>query len=493
MLVGGQNLNRIHRSLSELFSISVPNGSVYKFKEIAANYFRRGYEGIKKDLLSGDLICADETTINLQDEKGYVWVFASTNSVFFIYRNSREGSFLLDLLRRFKGVLVSDFYTAYDSLPVRQQRCLVHLIRDLNEDVLKNPFDEELKSIATRFSALLRTIVETIDKYGLKTRHLNKHRQSAERFCEWVASSTFVSEIAKGYSKRVSKYRQFLFAFLSYDGVPWHNNNAEHAIKSFAKFRRSSNGIVTEDTVSDYLIILSICLTCEFRGVNFLKVLLGDEKHDSGLGDKHFPSLRLRTPRIPHPPHDGKEAATVEPGPSVNRSREEMLGNVNSRAVSLSHLLPKILDGLNRIFKYFRYRAALMPDLWAVTVDPKRLQQIIAGVVYVLRKGSRETVIFSAKNIGFIKPHGETGLTGQFVALSISVSGRAEQLSPHAREDQTPPGLDREFSLNEVLALTKEFGGAAVVRSVRTTRKVVTTIVTIYIPRYSRRQGLRSA
>src|SRR3954467_12436825 len=100
--------------------------------------------------------------------------------------------------------------------------------------------------------------------------------------------------VGQNITLTASLYKDFLFAFLSYDGVPWNNNNAEHAIKSFAKFRRSSDGIVTEDTVSDYLIILSICLTCEYRGINFLKVLLGDKKHDSGFGDKHFPSLRLR-------------------------------------------------------------------------------------------------------------------------------------------------------------------------------------------------------
>ena len=43
------------------------------------------------------------------------------------------------LLKDFKGVLVSDFYAAYDSLRCAQQKCLIHLIRDLNEDLYKEP------------------------------------------------------------------------------------------------------------------------------------------------------------------------------------------------------------------------------------------------------------------------------------------------------------------------------------------------------------------
>src|SRR4051812_19958192 len=72
--------------------------------------------------LSGSLIHADETTINLQQEKGYVWVLASNSSVYFFYRQSRQGSFIGPMLRKFKGVLVSDFFTAYDTVDVPQQR-----------------------------------------------------------------------------------------------------------------------------------------------------------------------------------------------------------------------------------------------------------------------------------------------------------------------------------------------------------------------------------
>ena len=75
--------------------------------------------------------------------------------------NREESAILETLLDGFKGVLVSDFYAAYDSVECPQQKCLIHLMRDINEDLHKNPFDEELKAIAGRFGALLREIVET--------------------------------------------------------------------------------------------------------------------------------------------------------------------------------------------------------------------------------------------------------------------------------------------------------------------------------------------
>ena len=170
-----------------------------------------------------------------------------------------------------------------------QQRCLIHLMRDMNDDLLKNPFDDEFKLIAESFSSLLRTIVNTIDEYGLKKRHLNKHRKDADKFCDWVVGRNLTSEVAKAYARRVGKYRKMLFTFLAHDGVPWNNNSAEHAIKYFAKYRRFADGMVTENTVKDYLVMLSVCLSCEYRGINFLKALLGNCKQDRNFGHSGFP------------------------------------------------------------------------------------------------------------------------------------------------------------------------------------------------------------
>ena len=56
-----------------------------------------------------------------------------------MYRPTREGDFLRTMLKDFHGVLVSDFYAAYDSIECPQQKCLIHLMRDINQELLNNP------------------------------------------------------------------------------------------------------------------------------------------------------------------------------------------------------------------------------------------------------------------------------------------------------------------------------------------------------------------
>ena len=73
--------------------------------------------------------------------------------------------------------MVTDFYSAYDGLPCLHQRCLIHLMRDMNRAILDNPFDQELQSITVPFGALLRSIVVTVDAHGLKRQYLKRSRQ----------------------------------------------------------------------------------------------------------------------------------------------------------------------------------------------------------------------------------------------------------------------------------------------------------------------------
>jgi hypothetical protein len=229
-------------------------------------------------MLRGTLIHADETPIVLKDGRGYVWVFANFRHVAYFYTETREGDFVQRLLKDFHGVLVSDFYAAYDSLPCPQQKCLLHLMRDLNDAVLSAPFDDELKRIVTQFGVVLRNIVGTVDRRGLKRRFLRKHLTDVCRFYREIVSTDFQSEAALKCKERLERNRDKLFTFLSCDGVPWNNNNAEHAIKAFAKLRRTITGLSTPSGMEDYLILMSVCQTCRYSGVDFLDFLRSGEK-----------------------------------------------------------------------------------------------------------------------------------------------------------------------------------------------------------------------
>jgi hypothetical protein len=121
-------------------------------------------------------------------------------------------------------------------------------------------------------------MIESIDRHGLKSCFLRKHLASVERFYRQIFETNLQSELAVKFKERVQKNRDKLFTFLSFDGVPWNNNNAEHAVKPFAKLRQIIGGITTEKGLRDYLVLLSLCETCKYMGVEFLDFLRSGEK-----------------------------------------------------------------------------------------------------------------------------------------------------------------------------------------------------------------------
>ena len=168
--------NAIVEDLGETFNYWFSGNIVAPMKTIAARKYQNTSDKLLLKIISGNLIHIDETKINAKGTNNYVWAITNMENVVYLYNATRESDMIKEKLRDFKGVLVSDFYTAYDSIACPQQKCLIHLIRDMNEDILKNPFDEEMKEIGKDFTLILSPIVETIDKYGLKRHHLNKHK-----------------------------------------------------------------------------------------------------------------------------------------------------------------------------------------------------------------------------------------------------------------------------------------------------------------------------
>jgi predicted RecB family nuclease len=322
-------LARVKAMLREFFGLKVHFVELQMFKSLLARRYRPAYRQLLGRLLAGKVLHVDETEVLLKTGKAYVWVFASAEDVVYLYRPTREGAFLQDLLKGFSGVLVSDFYAAYDSLPCPQQKCLIHLIRDMNQDLLNNPFDEELQSVTGPFGALLREIVATIDGHGLKRRHLKQHERGVARFFEMLEGRSFRSEAAAALRERLLKNRDKLFTFLRHDGVPWNNTDAENAIKRFARYREMTEGTMKERGLSDYLVLLSLCHTCHYRGLSFLKFLLSRQRDLAAFAARG----RARLPRpvielYPKgfvPPHLAglREKRDQEPGVQAEQGGDE--------------------------------------------------------------------------------------------------------------------------------------------------------------------------
>ena len=139
-------------SISWLWRIRLSESVLASIKSRFAAHYLKTREQILHRICHGSLLHVDETQFCTKSQTGYVWVFTSLTEVAYFYSETRESEFLHKLVPEFQGVLVTDFYAAYDSMECSQQKCLIHLIRDMNDEVLDQPFDEHDEQLKRTFA-----------------------------------------------------------------------------------------------------------------------------------------------------------------------------------------------------------------------------------------------------------------------------------------------------------------------------------------------------
>ena len=267
----------IAEMLEDHFNEKAGKTSIPTFIREFSNYYSKTEKSIIKYLLDNPFIHVDETPINIQGNIQYIWVFTDGNYVLLKHTKTREAGIVHEFLGNYTGVLISDFYPGYDSVSCRQQKCWVHLIRDLNNDLQSAPFDEEFETLIMEIRNLIIPIMGTIQQFGLKKRNLNKFKKNVDGFYrKMILDKRYRSELASKYQKRFVHYRASLFTFLEQDGIPWQNNTAERALRHLV-IQEKISGFFYESLMPDYLRLLGIRQACHFQGKSFFKFLFSGE------------------------------------------------------------------------------------------------------------------------------------------------------------------------------------------------------------------------
>ncbi len=272
--------------IGDQFQEYVTPASIVKFVSAVAEQYGSTERELLCRILSSPFIHVDETKLSIQGTTHFVWVLTDGSHVAFKLTETRETTLLQSMLDGYAGILVTDFYGGYDAFKCRQQKCLVHLIRDLNDDLWKNPFNKELEGFVGSVKELLVPIIDDVHRFGLKRHFLRKHERSVSQFYKnTIDDHRYDCDITARFHKRFVRYRESLFRFLTEDGIPWNNNMGERAIRHLAVQRKIS-GSFYKRVAPHYLRLLAINQTCRFQEKSFLRFLLSGQKDVDQFKDR---------------------------------------------------------------------------------------------------------------------------------------------------------------------------------------------------------------
>jgi transposase len=246
-----------------------PGGLVQQWHRLA-EIQEAWYEEILDDIQTTGVLHADETGWRVNGQTHWLWCFTCTIATLFTIERSRAGPVVLEFLReQFAGVLVSDFWYAYNVLTCAKQKCLAHLLREFKRV-------EQYKDSGgdwPRFAKVLKRLIR--DGIRLRKRKdtlaasvYERRRDRLEKRLGWILEYPWSNPQARRLVKRLVRHRQEVFAFLRYAEVPFDNNTAERAIRGAVIMRKTSYNNRSDKGAATQSVLMSVMATLKQRGLN---------------------------------------------------------------------------------------------------------------------------------------------------------------------------------------------------------------------------------
>jgi hypothetical protein len=213
----------------------------------------------------------DETGWPVNGVNHYLWCFISKGLAIYHIDKTRSQKVAKRFLGEdFRGVLITDFYSAYTGLSCPKQKCLVHLFRELKETAA----DKNENSSFHRFRQEVEEIVHGAIEYAGKEEDVierGKMKYEYEEMIDGIIRKQWRDGDAKRLTKRLKSHKGSLFTFLLYPNIEYHNNIAERGLRSNVVIRKISYGSKSETGATSHSVLMSVMETCNMRDQNFLE------------------------------------------------------------------------------------------------------------------------------------------------------------------------------------------------------------------------------
>jgi transposase len=266
----------IQEYLQHRFGLRISVGKLVASVEAVARRGKQVVEAFKHEIRGSPVVNGDETTWREDGQNGYVWSFSTDKIRYFLYRKSRSASVVKEVLgEQFEGVVVSDFYGAYNAHLGLHQRCWVHLLRDIHELKEKHKQDRRLK----QWAEAVKAIYEGAKQYKGPNARLGPVEQKAERVKRQRQFEQELMKVCRPHLKkkrphstlceRIERFLPELFVFVADARVPSDNNAAERSVRHLVVSRKISGGTRSEKGSETKSILASLFGTWRLQGLDF--------------------------------------------------------------------------------------------------------------------------------------------------------------------------------------------------------------------------------
>lgn len=247
-------------------------------------------EAMKRELLAGSYLQADETPVEVQMRDGtgknhqaYLWQYSRPGmhgrggAALFDFQMGRSREGPKKLLRNFAGILQTDGYAAYDKVGAPgmvHAACWAHARRKFIDALKLNPKDADSARVVAQMNAIFAVDAGAREAgLGLEERQAARREKTQplldglrEDLLRLSKSALPSSELGKGVSYTLSLWKR-LTCFLDHAEVELSNNRAENSMRGVALGRKNWIHVGSAAAGPKVAAILSVAETCKRMGI----------------------------------------------------------------------------------------------------------------------------------------------------------------------------------------------------------------------------------
>jgi len=225
----------IRKFLRDVAGLTVSRGQLAKVVAKASEALAGPYAELLAGMPAEAVLNVDETGHKDKGRAMWTWCFRAELYTLFKIDPRRSADVLLEVLgKEFDGVLGCDHFSAYRRFmrgcDVTVQFCLAHLIREVKFLTTLPGFDDVFYGV--RLLEALKALFGVIHRReGLTAEEFSRQLRAAKAHVLKVGTQDEGTEHTRRVAKRLRKYGEAYFTFLTTPGVEPTNNLAEQAIR----------------------------------------------------------------------------------------------------------------------------------------------------------------------------------------------------------------------------------------------------------------------
>jgi transposase len=261
---------KIKDTLKRIYGLNVSPATILDLTRRAADAVQSQYDSILDRIRDAPILYVDETSIDVQGKKHWIWVFTTPSETFVAIRKSRGMKVLKEVLtRRFKGIIVCDGWKPYAKFTKHIQRCWAHLLRESNELAQNIPEAVPIHGALKRIYELLNEALE--NKPPPEIRRVMWYMARAA--LRQIIGCEYKNENVKKLIGKISNGFEYWFTFVIHPGVEPTNNRAERAIREHVVQRKIIGTLRNEKGSSIHERLMTVLATWSQLGLDSLQML----------------------------------------------------------------------------------------------------------------------------------------------------------------------------------------------------------------------------